>query len=153
MQCHCWRSRDELISDVLLWTPTYGWAKAGRPPTFSSYLGIWGVFLKICLRRWTIGRSGEIGSGISVLAMMMIWFQVFLLHTKNSIWPIDGPVALLIRVDLRLTTIKRWLLTSLILELEPLNRRLFKVITQVIPLFCVGRDESYFSVVREWVKK
>ena len=27
---HCWRSRDELISDVLLWTPTHGWAKAGR---------------------------------------------------------------------------------------------------------------------------
>ena len=26
-----WRSRDELISDVLLWTPTYGRAKAGRP--------------------------------------------------------------------------------------------------------------------------
>ena len=28
---HCWSSRDELISDVLLWTPTYGRAKAGRP--------------------------------------------------------------------------------------------------------------------------
>ena len=28
---HYWRSRDELISDVLLWTPTYGRAKAGRP--------------------------------------------------------------------------------------------------------------------------
>ena len=28
---HCWRSRDELISDLLLWTPTYGRAKAGRP--------------------------------------------------------------------------------------------------------------------------
>ena len=27
---HCWRSRDELISDVLLWTSTYGRAKAGR---------------------------------------------------------------------------------------------------------------------------
>ena len=27
----CWRSRDELISDVLLWTPTHGRAKAGRP--------------------------------------------------------------------------------------------------------------------------
>ena len=27
---HCWRSRDELTSDVLLWTPTYGRAKAGR---------------------------------------------------------------------------------------------------------------------------
>ena len=28
---HCWRSRDELISVALLWTPTYGLAKAGRP--------------------------------------------------------------------------------------------------------------------------
>ena len=28
---HCWRSREELISDVLLWTPAYGRAKAGRP--------------------------------------------------------------------------------------------------------------------------
>ena len=28
---HCWRSRDELISDVLLWTPPHGWAKAGQP--------------------------------------------------------------------------------------------------------------------------
>ena len=28
---HCMRSRDELISDVLLWTPTHGRAKAGWP--------------------------------------------------------------------------------------------------------------------------
>ena len=28
---HCRKSRDELISDVLLWTPTYDQAKAGRP--------------------------------------------------------------------------------------------------------------------------
>ena len=28
---HCWRSGDELISDVLLWNPVYGQAKAGRP--------------------------------------------------------------------------------------------------------------------------
>ena len=28
---HYWRSKDELISDVLLWTPTYGQAKVGRP--------------------------------------------------------------------------------------------------------------------------
>ena len=33
---HCWRSRDELISDVLLWTPTYGREKAGRPARISS---------------------------------------------------------------------------------------------------------------------
>ena len=28
---HCWRSWDELISDLLLWTPSHGRAKAGRP--------------------------------------------------------------------------------------------------------------------------
>ena len=28
---HCWRCRDELISDVLKWTPPHGRAKAGRP--------------------------------------------------------------------------------------------------------------------------
>ena len=28
---HCWRSRDELIRDVLLCIPTHGRAKAGRP--------------------------------------------------------------------------------------------------------------------------
>ena len=28
---HCWRGRDELIRDVLLWIPTYGRAKAGWP--------------------------------------------------------------------------------------------------------------------------
>ena len=28
---HCWRSKDELISDVLQWTPSHGWAKVGQP--------------------------------------------------------------------------------------------------------------------------
>ena len=28
---HCWRSKDELVNDVLLWTPAYGPSKAGRP--------------------------------------------------------------------------------------------------------------------------
>ena len=28
---HCWRSRDELISDVFQWTPVYSQSKAGRP--------------------------------------------------------------------------------------------------------------------------
>ena len=62
---HCWRSKDELISDVLLWTPTYGRAKAGWPA--------WTYIQQLCedtgcsQRRWTIGRSGERVSEISVL--------------------------------------------------------------------------------------
>ena len=36
---HCWRSRDELIRDVLLWIPIHGRAKAGRPArTYSQQL-------------------------------------------------------------------------------------------------------------------
>ena len=67
---HCWRNKDELISDVLLWTPAYGRAKAGRPAR--KYIQ------QLCEdtecspedppEAWMIGRSGERGSGISVLA-------------------------------------------------------------------------------------
>ena len=28
---HCWRSKDELLSDVFLWTSSHGRAKAGQP--------------------------------------------------------------------------------------------------------------------------
>ena len=61
---HCWRSRD-----VLLWSPTHGRAKTGRPArTYIQQLcEDTGVVLKTCLGWWTIGRSGERGSGISVL--------------------------------------------------------------------------------------
>ena len=66
---HSWRSRNELISDVLLWNPTYGRAKSGRPArTYIQQLcEDTGVGLKTSQRRWTTGKSGERGSGISVL--------------------------------------------------------------------------------------
>ena len=65
----CWRSRDELIRDVLLWTPTHGREKQDdqHEHTFSSYLRIRDVVLKTCLGRWTIGMNGERGSGMSGL--------------------------------------------------------------------------------------
>ena len=64
---HCWRSREELISDVLLWAPHMAEQKQDdqHEHTFSSYVRIQDVALKTCQRRWTIGRSGERGSGIS----------------------------------------------------------------------------------------
>ena len=65
---HCWRSRDELISDVLLWTPSHGRAKAGRPArTYIQQLcEDPGVALRTCRKRWTIGTGSARGSGISV---------------------------------------------------------------------------------------
>ena len=61
--------------------------------TFSSYVRIQVVVLKTYLGRWTIGRSGERGSGISVLPehdMMMMIYQTYThtyihLHTKRTI--------------------------------------------------------------------
>ena len=67
---HCWRSRDELISDVLLWTPPHmAEQKQGDQlePTYSSSVRTPDVALRTCQKRWTIGSSGERGSGISVL--------------------------------------------------------------------------------------
>ena len=60
---HCWRSSDELISDVLLWTPTHGRAKAGRlARTYIQQLcEDTGCCPEDLLGRWTIGRSGEKG--------------------------------------------------------------------------------------------
>ena len=36
-------------------------------PTYSSSVRIQGVAMRTCWKRWTIGRGGERGSGISVL--------------------------------------------------------------------------------------
>ena len=67
---HCWRSRDDLISDEFLWTPYMAGQKQDDQleHTYSSYVRIRDVALKTCQRRWTIGRSGDRGSVISVLA-------------------------------------------------------------------------------------
>ena len=50
---HCWRSKDKLISDVLLWTRAYGRAKVDDQleHTYSSYVRIWDVALKTSQRR------------------------------------------------------------------------------------------------------
>ena len=65
---HCWRSRDELISDVLLCTPTYGQAKAGWPArTYIQQLCEDTGCSPEDLPEARIGRSGERGSGISML--------------------------------------------------------------------------------------
>ena len=50
---HCWRSKDDLVSDVLLWTPHMAKQKQDDQPklTYSSYVRIQDVTLKTCRRR------------------------------------------------------------------------------------------------------
>ena len=78
---HCWRSRYELISDVLLLIPTYGRAKAGRPAehTYSSYVRIRDVAQKTCQRRWTIGKSVDRWSGISDMMIIYIYIYIYII--------------------------------------------------------------------------
>ena len=61
---YCWRSKDELISDVLLWTSAYGQAKAEWPArTYIQQL----CEDTGCSPEDLPEKSGERGSGISVL--------------------------------------------------------------------------------------
>ena len=58
---HCLRSEEELISGILLWTPSHGRAKA-EPPAQD-------VALKTYREQWTIETGGGRGSGRFVLAV------------------------------------------------------------------------------------
>ena len=66
---HCWKSRDELVSDVLLWTPSHNEQRQDVQfePTYNSSVPIRDVAQRIYRKQWTIGRCAERGSGISVL--------------------------------------------------------------------------------------
>ena len=50
---HCWRSRNELISDVFLWPPLMVELERGNrfEPTYSSSVGIWDVTLRTHQKR------------------------------------------------------------------------------------------------------
>ena len=67
---YCWRSKDELISDILLWTPSHGQTKAGQPSrTYIQQLcADTGCSLKTSREQWTIETGGERESERSMLA-------------------------------------------------------------------------------------
>ena len=86
---HCWRTKDELISDVLLWTPHTAKHKQDDQleHTYSSDVRMRDVALKTYQRWWRIGRNGERGSGISVLAArndddiyIYIYIYIYIFH-------------------------------------------------------------------------
>ena len=67
---HCWRSKDELINNILLWTPSHGRAKQDDQlePIYNSSVPIQDVACKNSQERWTTDMGDERGSGGSVLA-------------------------------------------------------------------------------------
>ena len=61
---HCWRCKDELRSDVLLWTPTQK-QDDQLEPTYNSSVLIRGVALNTNWKLWMIEKGGVAGSGRS----------------------------------------------------------------------------------------
>ena len=65
---HCWRSKDELLSDIILWTPSHGWANAGWPArTYIQQVCAdpW-YNLGTFRQQWTIEMDGKRRSGRSI---------------------------------------------------------------------------------------
>ena len=61
---HCWRSKDELISDILLRTPSFRRAKVGQPAKtdINRSVTMQDLAWKTSWERWTIETGGERGS-------------------------------------------------------------------------------------------
>ena len=86
---HCWRSRDELIRDVLLWIPTHGRAKAGRPArTYIQQLcedtGCCPEDLPRAMNDREVWR--ERVRDIRATSAMKQLFQVFIPHINGTIY-------------------------------------------------------------------
>ena len=66
---NCWRSKDGLISDILLWTLDMDEQKQDDQLEliYNSSVSMQDVALKTCWMRWTIEKGDGRGSGRSVL--------------------------------------------------------------------------------------
>ena len=56
---HCRRSKEELISDILLWTPSHRRAKARLPAIYNSSVPIQDIALKTSRERWTQSSGSQ----------------------------------------------------------------------------------------------
>ena len=94
---HCWRRRDELISDALLWTPHMAEQKQDDQyeHKFRNYVRIRDVILKTCQGRWMIGKVAREGQGYScyqhdmmmmMMMMMMIILWLIFFPAINRVW-------------------------------------------------------------------
>ena len=76
---HCWRNKDELISYVLLWTPSYRWACVGWP--VRTIMWTQDIVWRTCRMWWTIDINGmrEREAHTSSLT----WWYIFMTKHKQ----------------------------------------------------------------------
>ena len=85
---HCWRSRDELIRDVLLWIHTHGRTKAGRPA--QTYIQQLCEDTECCPEDLPEGKVEREGQGYPcyqhhMMMMMMIRFNFHDIKMKKEV--------------------------------------------------------------------
>ena len=99
---HCWRIRDELITDALLWTSSHGWEKAGEPArTYIQQLcedtGCSSEDLPEAMnnrKRWRESVRDIRADGINMMMMMMMntfirkydWYYVMYQEISRSLF-------------------------------------------------------------------
>ena len=80
--------------------------------TFSNYVRIRDVVQKTCLRRWTIGKSGERGSGIYICATSTTWWWWwwwFLIYGDfYKPWKVQFNSTFCKRINCTSTAVGRW---------------------------------------------
>ena len=98
---HCWEKQGRTHKRCTLMDP-HTWPCKSRTTSsniqFSSYVRTRDVVLKTYLGRWTIGRSGERGSGISVLPSAIRWWSHRLTWGTSSSFLFLEPIRKLIRI-------------------------------------------------------
>ena len=89
---HSWKSKDELVSDALLWIPSNERVKAGRP--CRTYIQqTWAdtdVALKICQKQWTIGRRLKRVRDICAEGATWWWWWWYITQLEDFTKDIQG---------------------------------------------------------------
>ena len=81
---HCWSSKDELVSDILLWTLTHGHTSVGWPAkTYISSMWTLDAVERTCQEWWPIGVDGEQKSRDSLLSA---WLEKLMIMTTICIY-------------------------------------------------------------------
>ena len=94
---HSWRGKDELISDVVQWTPTHGRASVGRPTrTYLQQVCVTqDVVWRTCRERWMIGTDGkrvwDIRAGSATWWYIYIYIYIYIRWrwVLFFFWPTD----------------------------------------------------------------
>ena len=77
---HCWRNKDEIIRDVILWTPIRGRASVGRKARIYLHQ-LWERTEKVWKTHWEqliIGTDREKERGISVLSALSDYIYIYI---------------------------------------------------------------------------